>query len=244
MAIPRHVKAGKSRMLCAEDSGLRSDWSVCGQGRKTGVKSMQDVRPLPRHPDPRPTEGLWGYMLRVSRANGFRSPWGVSERAGMEQHEARGAAINVTKLAAVTSKDRARLQSIEYLSATEKRSYLLLGHRVPRTALALESPHICPACVSGVGFIEAHWDLAIMTGCSVHLCRAAWRCTSCGGRLRWFRPDPLRCECGAKIESVCGTPILAEEVDLLQVIRAKRSICSHWCMVLPVCRWAIFSNLS
>lgn len=182
---------------------------------------MQHIRPLPRHPDPRPTEGLWAYVLRVSRANGYRSPWGVIERAGMEQYEARGASINVTKLAAVTKKDVTRLQWIGYASATEERSYMLLGHRVPRTALELDSPHICPVCVSSLGFIEAHWDLAIMNACPVHLCRAVWLCTSCGSRLRWFRMDLLRCQCGAKIESMRGTPILAEEGDLLQVIRAK-----------------------
>jgi TniQ len=120
------------------------------EGSHDGVKPMQGMRRLPRHPDPRPTEGLWSYMLRVSRANGFRSPWGIIERSGMEQHEARGASINVTKLAAATKKDRARLQEIGYVSATEKRSYMLLGHRVPRTALELESPHICPECVKSL----------------------------------------------------------------------------------------------
>jgi len=185
------------------------------------VKPKNDVRPLPRHPDPRPTEGLWGYILRVSRSNGFSSPWGVIRRAEMEQHEARGVSINVTKLASVTRKDRTRLQSIGYLSATEKRSYLLLGHRVPRTALELDSPHICPSCIDDLTFIEAHWDLAIMTACPVHLCRAVSSCTSCGTHLRWFRPGLLRCQCGARIESMRGTPVPSAEGDLLQVIRAK-----------------------
>ena len=200
---------------------LRIDWSICGQGRNNGVKPMQDVRPLPRHPDPRPTEGLWGYILRVSRSNGFRSPWGVIARAGMEQHEARGASINVAKLAVVTRKDRTRLQSIGYSNATEKRSYALLGHTVPRTALELDSPHICPECVGAMGFIETHWDLAIMTACPVHFCRAVWRCNACGSLLRWYRPDLLHCQCGAQIQPMLGTSIRAEEGNLLQVIRAK-----------------------
>lgn len=90
--------------------GRPIDWSMCVVGSNDGVKPKQGMRLLPRHPDPRPTEGLWGYILRVSRANGFRSPWGIIERSGMEQYEARGASINVTKLAAVTRKDQARLQ--------------------------------------------------------------------------------------------------------------------------------------
>ncbi len=136
---------------------------------------IQHIRPLPRHPDPRPTEGLWGYMLRVSHSNGFSSPWGLIRRAGMEQYEARGASINVAKLAFVTRKDGTRLQSIGYVSATQKRSYLLLGHSVPRTALELEAPHICPACVDDLKFIEAHWDLAIMTACANAQLRAIGR---------------------------------------------------------------------
>ena len=180
-----------------------------------------EARLLPRHPNPHTTESLWGYILRVSRANGFRSPWAVIERSGMVQFEARGASINLTKLAAITRKDQARLQNIGYESGTEERSYVLLGHRVPWTALELEQPRVCPECLETLGFIEAHWDLEIMTACTVHLCSAVQNCAACGDRLRWFRPDLLRCHCGARIESGFGASFSAGEVDLLQVIRVK-----------------------
>jgi excisionase family DNA binding protein len=182
---------------------------------------VEEVRQLPLHPDPRETESLWGYILRLSQSNGFRTPWAVIERAGMEQFEARGASIDVPKLAVVTGKDQVRLRSIGYQGGTDKRSHALLGHRVPRTALELALPHMCPECVRGLGFIEAHWDLAIMTACPVHLRSAVQDCAVCGGKLRWFRPDLLHCQCGARIDTMRGTSIAAEEGDLLEVMRAK-----------------------
>lgn len=179
------------------------------------------VRQLPRHPDPRETESLWGYILRVSQSNGFRTPWAVIERAGMEQYEARGVSIDLAKLAIATGKDQLRLRRIGYESETNRRLYALLGHRVPRTALELELPHTCPECVRALGFIEAHWDLAIMTACPVHLRGAVQNCAICGRKLRWFRPDLLHCQCGARIDTMRGAPISAVEGDLLEVIRAK-----------------------
>ena len=189
--------------------------------RKACSMFVEEVRQLPRHPDPRETESLWGYILRVTQSNGFRRPWAVLERAGMEQFEARGASIDVATLAAVTGKHQVRLRCIAYESDTGTRSYALLGHSLPRKALELELPHMCPECVKSLGFIEAHWDLAIMTACPVHLRSAVQGCAVCRGKLRWFRPDLLHCRCGARIDTTCGIPITTEEGDLLEVIRAK-----------------------
>jgi len=185
------------------------------------MKQANESPTLPRHPEPHETESLWGYILRVSQSNGFQTPWAVIKRAAMNQHEARGTSIDLSKLAAVTRKERARLQAIAYEGETERRSTMLLRHKVPRTALELELPRICPECVRALGFIEAHWDLAIMTACPVHLRGAVQNCAICGRKLRWFRPDLLHCQCGARIDTMRGTLISAEEGDLLEVIRAK-----------------------
>jgi hypothetical protein len=185
------------------------------------VQSMHTSKILARHPDHRDTESLWGYMLRVSQANGFRSIWPLIERSGMDQFEARGASINLEKLSAVTRKEKSRFQTISYTSETEQRLHVLLGHEIPRSYLGLDMPRICPKCILSLGFIEAHWDLAIMKACPVHLCRAVEVCPSCGERLRWFRPGLLRCHCGAPIGQVLSDPILPEEGTVLQLIRCK-----------------------
>lgn len=180
------------------------------------MKQANESRTLPRHPEPHETESLWGYILRVSQSNGFQTPWAVIKRAAMNQHEARGASINLSKLAAVTRKEKARLQVIAYEGETERRSTMLLRHKVPRTALELELPRICPECVRALGFIEAHWDLAIMTACPVHLRGAVQSCAICGQKLRWFRPDLLHCQCGARIDTMRGTLISARNSPLLR----------------------------
>jgi len=39
---------------------------------------------LVRHPAPKPTESLLGYVLRVSEGNGYSSPWSVYRLARLE----------------------------------------------------------------------------------------------------------------------------------------------------------------
>jgi hypothetical protein len=55
-------------------------------------------------------------------------------------------------------KDNVGFQHI-FVSRNEPRHVLHLEklHLVPRTALELDSPHICPECVTALGFIKAHW---------------------------------------------------------------------------------------
>ncbi|WP_158945313.1 TniQ family protein [Granulicella sp. S190] len=173
-----------------------------------------------RHPIPRPTSSLLGYILKISQANGFSSPWSVIRRAGLKQHEFRGTGIKLGKIAAITACPIDDLIALGYSDPNSERSCHLLDHKLLPTDLDLQSPRICPECVRSLGFIEAQWDLAYMVGCPVHLCWATSSCVDCGEALRWFRQGQLRCHCGAKIKSA-GESISLPESDLLQVLRTK-----------------------
>jgi hypothetical protein len=56
---------------------------------------------LARHPFPAVDESFYGYLLRVSQQNGFPSIWSLFSRAGLKQHESRGAGVKTSKLAAI-----------------------------------------------------------------------------------------------------------------------------------------------
>jgi hypothetical protein len=193
------------------------------QGQSGVAKSVaQHIgKPLVRHPAPQPTSSLLGYVLQVSQANGFSSPWSVVRRAGLEQHEIRGTGIRVEKIATITNCSTADLNALGYSDPDSKRYCRLLGHRLLPSNLDLQTPRICPRCIQARGFIEAHWDLAFMIGCPVHLCRAISLCLACGEPLRWFRQGLLRCHCGARLQSNTSVPIGLPECDLLQIIRTK-----------------------
>jgi hypothetical protein len=192
------------------------------QGRAGVAKSVgqHTGRPLIRHPVPQPTSSLLGYVLKVSQANGFSSPWNLVCRAGLEQHEIRGTGIRVEKIAAITNCQVADLRALGYSDPHSKHS-CLLGHRLYPTDLNLRSPRICPECIQDRGFIEAHWDLMFMIGCPVHACRAVSLCFACGEPIRWFRQGLLRCHCGERFQSNPLVPIGLPECDLLQIIRTK-----------------------
>lgn len=176
---------------------------------------------LPRHPEARRTESLWGYILRLSASNGYRSPWSVFERAGLEQHEIRGGAIRLERLAFVADQRLSDLEGIAYHLPRSPRSAVLLGHPIPRLALQLDSPKLCTQCVNETGFIEAHWDLAVMTGCPLHMRRAITHCPFCSRPLRWYRRGLLRCDCGRSWEQLQTDATSLQECELLQIIRSK-----------------------
>lgn len=181
----------------------------------------RDVKVLPRHPEAHGTESLWGYILRVSGVNGYRSPWSVLTRAGLEQHEVRGGAIRIERLAWVTGQRLSDLEAISYHLPKLIRSAVLLGHPVPRMALQLETARLCAHCVNESGFIEAHWDLSCMTACPLHMRRALTHCPHCSRQLRWYRRGLLRCECGNSLKQGGSESTSRQEAELLQIIRSK-----------------------
>ena len=71
------------------------------------------------------------------------------------------------------------------------------------------------------GFIEAHFDLALMTGCPVHSRLLLSRCPGCMNPLRWFRPGLLECHCGASLRNAALRAISGAEADLLDIMRRK-----------------------
>jgi len=177
---------------------------------------------LVRHPAPFRTESLFGYILRLSEENGYTTPWSLLLHAQIRQHEARSSGMKVAKLAQVCNRPHTELQSISYRwPGDHLRSCRLLGHLLTPWELAVTRPRLCPECVAEKGFIEAHFDLALMAGCPVHRRSLLCRCPGCMNPLRWFRPGLLECHCGTSLRNVSLTAISEAEADLLDIMRRK-----------------------
>ena len=177
---------------------------------------------LVRHPAPFPTESLLGYILRLSEENGYMTPWSLLLLAQIRQHEARSSGMKVAKLAQVCNRPQTELQSISYRWPGDRlRSSRLLGHLLTPWELVVTRPKLCPECVAEKGFIEAHFDLALMTGCSVHRRSLLCRCPGCMNPLRWFRPGLLECRCGTSLRNASLPAISEAEADLLDIMRRK-----------------------
>ena len=174
-----------------------------------------------RHPAPYPTESLVGYALRLSEKNGYASPWGLCQLAGMRQRELQTAGIKIEKLAAVANRSVSELNQIAFSPADNRKLFSLLGHRLTSTDLNISQPKLCPWCIAEKGFIEAHWHLKLMVACPTHQCVVTSHCPNCAKRLRWFRPGLLECECGGNLLQPDRPNLSQSEIALLDLIRRK-----------------------
>ncbi len=130
--------------------------------------------------------------------------------------------MKVAKLAQICNRPQTELQSISYRwPGDRQRSCRLLGHLLTPWELVVTRPKLCPECVAEKGFIEAHFDLSLMTGCPVHRRSLLSGCPGCMKPLRWLRPGLLECHCGASLRNADLPAISMAESDLLDIVRRK-----------------------
>jgi hypothetical protein len=182
---------------------------------------------LLRTPDPADYEGIFGYVLRVSEANHYDTPWHVLSHAGYPQGEMLTAALDVGRLACVVGKEPGVLRRHAYQIELSggRRSYGILG--VPIGAglshgpLRFAKPAVCPDCIAETGYADACWDLSVFVACPRHRKPLTTACHACARPLRWFRPELLTCQCGAAIEASPGGSASPAVLQLMQVIQDK-----------------------
>lgn len=175
---------------------------------------------LVRHPLVKSTESFYGYILRLVEENGYAS---YHQIPLMSAKRIRGGQMfDVHELASIANQSECELKLISYRLPVMGRSRCqLLGHSMRYQDLCLSRPRICPECILEKGFIEAHFDLHLMTGCPVHKRRLLFSCQKCSRPLRWSRPALLECECGADLSN-CDLPSISQaECDLLDLFRRK-----------------------
>ena len=176
---------------------------------------------LVRHPRPYRTESLFGYVLRLAEENGYRRPFSVLALMGGNSYELNTRRLPLRELARVAHRELCELERIAYHSSGLGQ-YRVLGRPVGCNDLKrMGQVSLCPECVRSAGFIEAHWDLELMTGCPVHRSRLLSRCPKCHLGLRWQRPGQLECNCGATLERVDGPILPEDEAELLDIIRCN-----------------------
>lgn len=183
---------------------------------------------LVRTPKPANTESFLGYLLRVSEANGYDTPWHFLKLAGISQSEMTKASFPVKKIAGILGVSAKDIDHIAYTSQDNLafEEYKLLGHSlgssINQPILRLSTPAICPECVSSDGYIDAFFDLKLAVACPVHKRAVISHCPACGGSLTFFRPGLMTCRCGASLADPALAPIFTDAViDLMSVIKAK-----------------------
>ncbi len=182
---------------------------------------------LVRTPAPVVSESLLGYVLRVSEANGYETPWQILQLADIPQGEMKSAGFPVEKLARVLGMQPDTLSSIAYSTKDKQgiRKFKLLSHCLGASLkydpFRLSNPALCPECITEQGYIDAFFDLSLAVACPVHKRTVVSKCSACGIPLSLFRPGLLTCKCGASLNvpaSIAASPPI---VALMAILKAK-----------------------
>lgn len=179
---------------------------------------------LVRTPAPHPNESLPGYVLRLSEANGYLTPWHLLNLAGISPYELKCASFPVEELASLGLPREALSRIAYHREAGGKRQYNILGHELGEglsyRPLRTAAPAICPDCVAERGFVEAFFDLSIATACPTHRRAVVTHCPSCAEPLSHFRPELLTCGCGASLADASAVEVSDEVVSLMSILKS------------------------
>jgi TniQ len=75
----------------------------------------------------------------------------------------------------------------------------LRGHILNVDRLCLSRPRICPCCLLASGYCRWYWDLSLYCYCHIHRCEMVSKCDVCKQDVKWNRPAPSFCACGADL---------------------------------------------
>jgi len=169
-------------------------------------------------PPAKAREGLLGYVLRLSEANGYDTPWHILKMAGLTQEQMTSASLSIDKLSRLIGRPAQELEQLPWQRYPSGDPVPKKGRAELLANLLLKQPKICPHCVAENGNIDPAWDLRVMLACPKHGIALVNRCPVCQRKLSWFRPGLLRCRCGHDIVTTENQPISQHTLDLLQVI--------------------------
>ncbi|MDP9009987.1 MAG: TniQ family protein [Pseudomonadota bacterium] len=181
---------------------------------------------LVRTPAPLSNESLFGFVLRVSEANGYDSPRHPLRLADIFRGQVFSAGFPVDRFAQVLGVNGDELSAIAHRKDQgASRQYKILGHNLGRSLrnapLRLRRPAFCSQCVEEAGYINAFWDLEAAIACPTHRCLVTRHCPICAKPVDWRRPGLLKCRCGAQLKSKPLPPPEEAIIELMGFLKAK-----------------------
>jgi hypothetical protein len=181
---------------------------------------------LVRTPAPPLNESLFGFVLRVSEANGYDSPRRALRLADIFRGQVFAAGFPVDRFAKVLGVNGDELSAIAHRKDKgTTRQYKILGHSLGRglrnAPLRLRRPAFCSQCVEEAGHIDAFWDLEAAIACPTHRCLVTRQCPVCAKSVDWCRPGLLKCACGAQLRAKLLPPPEEATIELMGFLKAK-----------------------
>lgn len=138
---------------------------------------------LPVRPRPELGESQYGYLLRITEANGWTRVTDIIQLCGVPGYnQPLGAAVFDRMVQALCI--ALRLPLAEWHNAFPENPCCYDEQRKIHR-LYLSHPRFCPDCVSDTGLFKAEWCLGIITHCEQHQRPLLETCPSCSKPLIW-----------------------------------------------------------
>lgn len=192
--------------------------------------------PLLITPRPEADEGLLGFLLRVTQANGYPDPGWIDRAAGVKRWSVFSGPV-MDPFAGVLRLPTAEIDSRLYraLRPDPKRGQVsYYGKPVSRPMVDVKRPKICPHCLAERPILPALWDLSFMTVCPTHASALTNLCPACHSPLAWHRSEIERCACGFDLTKIETTASPDATVQLVRSIAARTDLWrSEHCQTLP-----------
>ncbi len=184
------------------------------------------MRLLCRTPRPHETESLFGFVLRVSEANGYDTPRHIWKAADLPRGSDLAPRFPTEPLAALLGLRSDALHPLAYRADLKSRgSFKILGQSLGddlrSEPLRLKHPAFCPRCVSETGYIDAFWDLSAAVACPIHGSTVLTTCPACGHRIGWERSGLLTCGCGGSLRDAQTQRASPPVLDLMTLLQAR-----------------------
>lgn len=176
---------------------------------------------VPYRPDILPLESSRGYLLRLAEELGYASSWEITKLAGTKIKGIDNENV-INKLAPALRYSPEEIKKHFYYPVNRSAHSSLrtfFGHEISNKFLNLNSPRLCPICISEKQIINAHWDINLITACSIHGCELIDRCPKCTKPLTWDRSKISECKCGFDLRNIEVKPASKNALDLTKVIQ-------------------------
>ena len=160
-------------------------------------------------PRPIADESAYGYLVRLTQANGFQTPrtfW-----SSLRNHHD-GSLESVLAMFSLQPAEWSRLQGT-------LPSYCGLPMASPTGLAPDDVCHVtmrwCPQCLQADPHLRAIWSVKLVCSCVIHGSLLLDQCPACGAVQRFERADITRCMCGCRLSEVAA-PVTSSEVALVQ----------------------------
>jgi hypothetical protein len=162
---------------------------------------------LIRREAPKRDESLMGYILRLTKLNGYETPAWIMRSIGLDSDQLSQTCSflfrspeDLNLLSEVTGINVSTLAALKYApmgSSGTTPLFSFFGFPLPRPVIRPTRPKVCPRCLAEKCYHRRMWDFTLLTACPEHEYVLIDECPNCGIHLAWARRI-LRdiCYCG------------------------------------------------